>query len=68
MILKDAEKEFDELTRTGFGIDGDHGVRDADFAAVRGAFADNSFVKALNAENEDVKKKAEAILESLAEG
>ena len=42
MVLTDAEKEFDDSVKIGFGIDGN---REEDFKAVRGEFEDNSFVK-----------------------
>ncbi|MFH1707614.1 MAG: DUF4954 family protein [Planctomycetota bacterium] len=45
MVIGDASKEFEGTVRTGFGIDGN---ADADFAAVRGSFEGNSFVKSLN--------------------
>ena len=44
-ILADAEKEFDDVAKMGFGIDGDEGAVAADFEAVRGTFEENSFVK-----------------------
>lgn len=44
-VLADAEKEFDEGSRLGYGADGDRAAADADFEAVRGSFAGNSFVK-----------------------
>ena len=44
-VLADAEKEFDELAMIGYGADGGAEERAADFAAVRGSFADNSFVR-----------------------
>lgn len=48
-VLADAEKEFDPLAMLGYGADGDDADRAADFAAVRGSFATNSFVKQLQA-------------------
>lgn len=51
-ILLDAEKEFDESARMGFGIDGTEADRDADFEAVRGSFEKNSFVKKMQEELE----------------
>ncbi|MFA6112231.1 MAG: DUF4954 family protein, partial [Candidatus Latescibacterota bacterium] len=51
-ILADAEKEFDEIASTGFGADGHAEDRAADFAAVRGSFAGNSFVKKMKAQLE----------------
>lgn len=55
-VLADAEKEFDDTASTGFGQDGDRQQRDADFAAVRGSFADNSFVKQMQGALEKVQK------------
>lgn len=48
-VLADAEKEFDPLAMLGYGADGDQAAQAADFAAVRGTFAGNSFVKQLQA-------------------
>jgi len=59
MILQDACKEFDEVSRIGFGIDGDNRTRDEDFTAVRGNFENNSFVKELERDNADIEKRAE---------
>jgi hypothetical protein len=44
-VLADAEKEFNEVAMLGYGADGNAEERAADFDAVRGSFADNSFVK-----------------------
>jgi len=44
-VLADAEKEFDDIASTGFGADGDREQRATDFAAVRGSFAENSFIE-----------------------
>lgn len=48
-VLADAEKEFDPLAMLGYGADGDEAAQAADFAAVRGSFAGNPFVKQLQA-------------------
>ena len=48
-VLADAEKEFDPQAMLGYGADGDQAAQAADFAAVRGSFAGNSFVKQLQA-------------------
>lgn len=58
MILKDAEKEFDQNSRIGFGVDGDEAVKEADFSRVRGAYESNEFVRSLQAENEEIGRKA----------
>ncbi|MDD5134758.1 MAG: DUF4954 family protein [Phycisphaerae bacterium] len=59
LILADARKEFTEVTQTGFGIDGDGKTKTDDFAAVRGTYEGNSFVKELKQQNERIKKTAE---------
>jgi hypothetical protein len=58
MILKDAEKEFDQNSSIGFGPDGDDAVKKADFSVVRGTYEENKFVESLRAENEKIEKRA----------
>ena len=58
LILRDAKKEFSQIAKTGFGIDGDENDKNADFEAVRGDFNSNSFVV-------DVQKSSEIKLEKL---
>jgi hypothetical protein len=65
LVLIDAEREYDESSRIGFGMDGDIAERDQDFAAVRGRFEENSFVKQLNADIEQMGKRCEAVRERL---
>jgi hypothetical protein len=65
MVVGDAEKEFAESARTGFGIDGDEAVRDADFEAVRGTFDANKFVRQLRQESDDIRARAERLLAAL---
>lgn len=55
MIIKDAEKEFDQMSKIGFGLDGDEGVRDIDFENVRGKYEENKFVIELKKETEEIK-------------
>lgn len=66
LVLIDAEREYDEASRIGFGMDGDAAARDQDFAAVRGRIEDNSFVKQLHADIEQMGKRCEAVRERLA--
>jgi hypothetical protein len=66
LVLIDAEREYDEASRVGFGMDGDTVARDQDFTAVRGKLEDNSFVKQMHADIQQIGKRAEAILERLA--
>jgi hypothetical protein len=44
-LYADARKEFSATAQTGFGLDGDQETKKLDFAAVRGVFEENSFVK-----------------------
>ncbi len=56
MLLEDAKKEFSEITRTGFGADGDSNVVREDFDAVIGSYEDSSFVQEI--QEHIVKKSA----------
>jgi carbonic anhydrase/acetyltransferase-like protein (isoleucine patch superfamily) len=44
MILRDAKKEFNSISKTGFGLDGDDSDKQLDFENVRGNFEENAFV------------------------
>ena len=46
-LYEDARKEFNLASMTGFGADGDKGIKEMDFSEVRGDFASNSFVTAV---------------------
>lgn len=61
LVLLDAEREYDEGSRVGFGFDGDAKAVDDDFAAVRGTFQENSFVKQVTADIESLPARCEAI-------
>lgn len=65
MILKDAEKEFDQFSKIGFGIDGDSETQEKDFLNVRGKFDENKFVIGLKKDSESVSKKADEIIPKL---
>jgi len=43
-LLSDAKKEFASTAQIGYGLDGDEKSKQADFAAVRGTFEEDSFV------------------------
>lgn len=47
LLYEDAKKEFSLAKMTGFGIDGQNGARELDFALVRGEFEKNETVKAI---------------------
>jgi len=62
MILKDAEKEFDQSSRVSFGPDGDAAARDVAFEAVRGTYEGNKFIKQLRKEMAEIEQKGDALL------
>jgi carbonic anhydrase/acetyltransferase-like protein (isoleucine patch superfamily) len=47
LLYEDAKKEFSMSKMTGFGVDGENGARELDFAQVRGEFEKNDTVKAI---------------------
>lgn len=47
LLYEDAKKEFSLAKMTGFGIDGQNGARELDFAQVRGEFEKNETIKAI---------------------
>ena len=57
MILSDARKEFDANSMISFGLDGDETVKKSDFENVRGSYDENSFVKGLLKDNEEIEQK-----------
>lgn len=68
LVLADAEKEFDEQSRTGFGMDGPPEEAAADFEQVRGRYIDNPFVREMKSELERLSGrvgKVRAALENL---
>ncbi|MDD4109663.1 MAG: DUF4954 family protein, partial [Prolixibacteraceae bacterium] len=56
IILKDAEKEFDRLSRISFGHDGNEDDQRADFEAIRGTYELNSFVKEIKKDSERIEQ------------
>jgi len=56
MLYEDAQKEFSLAKMTSFGVDGQNGARELDFAEVRGEFDDNETVKIIH--QHMAKKKA----------
>ncbi|MBN2456617.1 MAG: DUF4954 family protein [Sedimentisphaerales bacterium] len=66
-VLADAEKEFDEMARTGFGIDGSEQEVPEDFREVRGSCNENKFVRQLQSDIDQVKQRVKAFLQQLAE-
>ncbi len=58
-VLADAKKEFDEAAMFGYGANGDEDDAAADFAAVRGRFEENAFVKQMQERLEEAEKEEE---------
>lgn len=65
LVLIDAEREYDEASRVGFGMDGDAATAEQDFTAVRGRFADNSFAKQMTIEIEALPTRRDALCQKL---
>ena len=59
LVAADAEKEFAELSTTGFGVDGNEADREGDFEAVRGRYERSSFVKTMRADVERLARRIE---------
>ncbi len=66
MILMDAEKEFDQTSKIGFGIDGDEEIKNKDFENVRGKFEENKFTVELKKESLEITNKSEEMLKYLS--
>lgn len=62
MLLEDAEKEFDESSRIGFGIDGGAAERERDFLAVRGKLKENAFVHQIEEESRRIEQIADRLI------
>ena len=56
-VLVDAGKEFDELSRTGFGHNGSAEEVEEDFRQVRGRYDEDEFVKEIRDNIEAVKRR-----------
>lgn len=65
MILSDAEKEFDNNSKIGYGVDGDEATRDLDFKYVRGTYQENNFTIQLKEEIEKTTFVADKLLKLL---
>jgi len=66
MVLSDANKEFAEGARIGFGAGGGEAARDADFEAVRGTFEGNKFVEGMKQELAELEKRCAAFKKKAA--
>ena len=67
LVNADAQKEFSELSRYGFGQDGDPDDVEKDFCQVSGIYEENKFVKGMTGSIEQLKKRIEELLEKLSQ-
>ncbi|MEN8156053.1 MAG: DUF4954 family protein [Bacteroidota bacterium] len=65
MILSDASKEYDNISKTGFGPDGDASVAEMDFKAVRGTPEENKFILGIHRDMEQIQQRAASALSLL---
>lgn len=66
MIIQDAEKEFDQVSRIGYGIDGGSSEKDCDFSTVRGSAETDSFITELKKENQETEKQYNRLIELIS--
>lgn len=64
-LYEDAKKEFSMIKMTGFGVDGETGDRELDFAEVRGEFEKNETVKAIKVHMEKKEKLGSEIIDRM---
>ena len=61
-LYEDAKKEFSMIKKTGFGVDGQKGDQELDFAEVRGEFEQNETVRAIKLHMERKENLGEDII------
>lgn len=64
-LYEDAKKEFSLIKMTGFGVDGQNGARELDFAEVRGEFENNETVKAIKVHMDKKEALGNAMIEKM---
>ncbi|MDD4754603.1 MAG: DUF4954 family protein [Prolixibacteraceae bacterium] len=65
MVLKDAEKEFDQMSRIAYGPDGDENEKQADFESVRGKYESNSFIAGIQKELQNTEERYNELLKRI---
>jgi len=65
LVLRDAKKEFNTISKTGFGLDGNDNEKQLDFDAVRGTFEENSFVNEMNSQIKMTNELADKLIGQL---
>ena len=66
LVAADAEKEFDELSHTGFGQDGSDDDIEEDFYRIRGRYDENKFVRELKNSIEKLQQRIERFERNLS--
>lgn len=66
LVANDAEKEFSELSRCGFGQDGGEGDSDKDFAGVRGTYEANKFIKSMKGDIAALEQRIKELEQKLS--
>ena len=67
LILRDAKKEFNSISKIGFGLDGNETEKQLDFELVRGNYSNNLFVKEILSNNDATTKLATNLITKLTE-
>jgi hypothetical protein len=66
LVIADAEKEFAELSRCGFGQDGEGEDVEKDFCRVRGLYEENEFVRQMKNNLEKLQQRVERLQQKLS--
>jgi carbonic anhydrase/acetyltransferase-like protein (isoleucine patch superfamily) len=66
-LYEDARKEFSMSKMTGFGVDGQDGARELDFAEVRGEFDENETVKAIKEHMDKKERLGSRVIEQMVQ-
>ena len=66
LVIADAEKEFGQLSRTGFGQDGTENDIQKDFDQVRGLCEQNKFVKEMKQNVQKLQQQIEGLLKKIS--
>ena len=66
LVIADAEKEFAELSRCGFGQDGAGEDVEKDFCRVRGLYEENKFVRQMKNNLEKLQQRVERLRQKLS--
>ncbi len=65
LLRADAQKEFADNSRIGYGLDGTEETKDADFKAVRGTLEENSFVSEIEESVNQKTSRADGLIRQL---